>query len=139
MKPMFDEQVLPVLRARAGASRVVRRRVLRIAAMPESEVDALAAPVYARFENPRTTILGAAGQVELHLVAHGEGEEAAEARIEELAKALRAALPGRIYAEDGRQLPAVVADLLRERGLRLALAESCTGGLLAARLTDVPE
>jgi nicotinamide-nucleotide amidase len=138
MKPMFDEQVLPVLREKAGASRVVRRRVLRIAAMPESEVDERAAPVYSRFENPKTTILGAPGQVELHLVAHGDGAAEAESRIEELAAALRAALPGRIFAEDGRDLPHVVADLLRERGLTLALAESCTGGLLASRLTEVP-
>jgi nicotinamide-nucleotide amidase len=138
MKPMFDEQVLPRLRARAGATRVVRRRVLRIAAMPESEVDELAAPVYSRFENPRTTILGAAGQVELHLVAHGDGAQGAERRIESLAEALRAVLPGRIYSEDGRDLPHVVMALLRERGLSLAAAESCTGGLFSARLTDVP-
>jgi len=138
MKPMFDEQVLPLLRARAGVTRVLRRRVLRIAAMPESEVDQLAAPVYSRFEKVRTTILGAAGQVELHLVAHGDGAAEAESRIEELAAALREALPGRIYGEDGRDLPHVVVSLLRERGLTLALAESCTGGLLSTRLTDVP-
>jgi nicotinamide-nucleotide amidase len=138
MKPMFDEQVLPLLRARAGVTRVLRRRVLRIAAMPESEVDQLAAPVYSRFAKVRTTILGAAGQVELHLVAHGDGAAEAESRIEELAAALREALPGRIYGEDGRDLPHVVVSLLRERGLTLALAESCTGGLLSTRLTDVP-
>jgi nicotinamide-nucleotide amidase len=116
----------------------VRRRVLRIAAMPESEVDQIAAPVYSRFERVKTTILGAAGQVELHLVAHGDGAAEAEGRIEELAAALREALPGRIFSEDGRELPDVVVGLLRERGLTLALAESCTGGLLSARLTDVP-
>lgn len=138
MKPMFDQQVLPRLRARAGASRVVLRRVLRIAGMPESGVDELAAPIYSRFTNPVTTILGAPGQVELHLVAHGEGEAEAESRIEELARLLREALAGRVFSEDGRELPRVVADLLRERSLTLALAESCTGGLLAARLTDVP-
>jgi nicotinamide-nucleotide amidase len=138
MKPMFEEQVLPRLRARAGATRVVRRRVLRIAAMPESEVDELAAPVYSRFENPRTTILGAAGQVELHLVANGDGPADAERRIDVLAEALRTALPGRIYGEDGRELPEVVMALLRERSLSLALAESCTGGLLSSRLTEVP-
>jgi nicotinamide-nucleotide amidase len=138
MKPMFDEQVLPRLRARAGPTRVVRRRVLRIAAMPESEVDQIAAPVYSRFDDVTTTILGAAGQIELHLVARGDGAEEAEARIERLAAALREALPGRIFSEDGRELPHVVVDLLRERGLTLALAESCTGGLLSARLTDVP-
>jgi nicotinamide-nucleotide amidase len=138
MKPMFEEQVLPLLRARVGPTRVVRRRVLRIAAMPESDVDQLAAPVYSRFENPTTTILGAAGQVELHLVAHGDGASEAEGRIEALAGALRAALPGRVFSEDGRDLPHVVVDLLRERGLTLALAESCTGGLLSTRITDVP-
>ena len=138
MKPMFDEQVLPLLRPRAGPTRVVRRRVLRIAAMPESDVDQLAAPVYSRFENPKTTILGAVGQVELHLVAHGDGDAEAASRIETLAAALREALPGRVFSEDGRELPHVVVHLLRERGLTLALAESCTGGLLAARLTDVP-
>jgi nicotinamide-nucleotide amidase len=130
MKPMFDEQVLPRLRERAGPARVVRRRVLRIAGMPESGVDEVAAPVYSRYENPKTTILGAPGQVELHLVAQGDGEAEAESRIEELAVALRAALPGRIFSEDGRELPRVVVDLLRERTLRLALAES--------RLTEVP-
>ncbi len=138
MKPMFEEKVLPRLRERAGPSRVVRRRVLRIAAMPESAVDEVAAPIYSRFENPKTTILGAAGQVELHLVAHGEGEADAEARIEDLAALLRAALPGRVYSEDGRDLPHVVVSLLRERDLTLAVAESCTGGLLCARLTEVP-
>ena len=138
MKPMFDAQVLPLLRARAGPARVVCRRVLRIAAMPESDVDQVAAPVYSRFGDVRTTILGAAGQIELHLVAHGDGAADAESRIEALAAALREALPGRIFSEDGRELPHVVVDLLRERGLTLAVAESCTGGLLAARLTDVP-
>jgi len=138
MKPMFDEQVLPRLRARAGASRVVRRRVLKIAAMGESDVDQRAAPVYGRFENPKTTILGAAGQVELHLVARGDDEADAERRIETLAVELRAALPGRFFSEDGRELPEVVVALLRERGQRIGLAESCTGGLLAARLTGVP-
>jgi nicotinamide-nucleotide amidase len=106
--------------------------------MPESEVDQIAAPVYSRFEGVKTTILGAAGQIELHLVAPGDGEAEAEGRIEELAAALREALPGRIFSEDGRELPHVVVDLLRERRLTLALAESCTGGLLSARLTDVP-
>jgi nicotinamide-nucleotide amidase len=138
MKPMFEEQVLPLLRARAGTTRVVRRRVLKIAAMGESDVDQVAAPVYSRFDDVTTTILGAAGQIELHLVASADGVEEAEARIERLAAALRETLPGRIFSEDGRELPHVVVGLLRERGLTLALAESCTGGLLSARLTGVP-
>ena len=138
MKPMFAAEVLPRLREALGPTAVVRRRVLKIASMPEGEVDQVVAPVYSRFDNPRTTILGSPGQVELHLVAQGGDADEAEAAIARLAAELRQALPGRIYSEDGRDLPAVVLDLLAERGLTVALAESCTGGLLASRLTDLP-
>jgi nicotinamide-nucleotide amidase len=137
MMPMFTEQVLPAVRERAGGA-VLRTRVVRIAAMAESDVEQAVAPVYKTFTNPRTTILGAAGQVELHLVAEGGSEAEAEERIEALAAGIRRALPDRIFSEDGRELPEVVAGLLRNRKLKLALAESCTGGLLAARLTEVP-
>jgi nicotinamide-nucleotide amidase len=137
MQPMFEEQLLPRLRARAGG-RVLRTRILRIAAMPESEVDEIAAPLYRDLDNPRTTILGAPGEVELHLTGAGASGAEAEERIESLARLLREGLAPRIYSEDGRTLPEVVASLLRERGLTLAVAESCTGGLLTARLTDVP-
>jgi nicotinamide-nucleotide amidase len=136
MQPMFTGQVLPIVRERAGGA-VLRTRVLRIAAMAESDVDQAAAPVYKTFTNPRTTILGAAGQVELHLTAEGRSEAEAEERIEGLAVGIRQALPGRIFSEDGRELTEVVADLLRDLRRTLALAESCTGGLLSARLTDV--
>jgi nicotinamide-nucleotide amidase len=117
---------------------VLRTRVLRIASMSESDVEQAVAPLYKTFSNPRTTILGSPGQVELHLTAEGVSPEAAELQLEELARGLRERLSGRVYSEDGRQLPEVVAALLRARGLRLALAESCTGGLLAARLSEVP-
>lgn len=137
MQPMFDEHVLPVIRARAGGA-VLKTRVLRIASMAESDVEQTVAPLYKTFTNPRTTILGGAGQVELHLTAEGDSEGAAEERIEALAGGIRALLPGRVFSEDGRELHEVVAALLQERGLTLALAESCTGGLLAARLTSVP-
>jgi nicotinamide-nucleotide amidase len=135
MKPVFERHVLPELRARG---RVVRRRVLKIASMAESQVDEVVAPLYRGVENPRTTILGAPGQIELHLVAEGASAEEAEERIEALARGMRERLPGRIFSEDGRELPEVVAALLLQRETSLAVAESCTGGLLSARLTDVP-
>jgi nicotinamide-nucleotide amidase len=137
MLPMFEEQVVPELAARVSG-RVLRTRILKIASMSESDVEQAVAPVYKTFTNPRTTILGAPGQVELHLTAEGGSEAEAQERIEELASGIRAALLGRIFSEDGRELHEVVANLLLERRLRLALAESCTGGLLSARLTEVP-
>jgi len=137
MEPMLEAQVLPLLRERSGG-RVLRRRVLKIASMSESDVEQALAPVYTAFTNPQTTILGAPGQVELHLVAEADSEAAADERIEALAARMREALPTRIYSEDGRDLPVVVAALLKDRALSIALAESCTGGLLASRLTGVP-
>jgi nicotinamide-nucleotide amidase len=136
MQPMFDGQVLPLVAARAGGA-VLRTRVLKIASMSESDVEQAVAPLYKTFTNPVTTILSNPGQVELHLTAEGRSAEECEARIEELVRGMRERLPGRIYSEDGRDLPAVVAALMRERKLTLALAESCTGGLVSARLTEV--
>jgi nicotinamide-nucleotide amidase len=136
MEPMFEKQVLPRLRERAGG-RVLRRRVLKIAG-GESDVEETVAPLYRSFDNPTTTILGAPGMTELHLVARGATAEEAEARIEALASGLRERLGPRLFSEDGRELHQVVAALLVERRLTLAVAESCTGGMLAARLTSVP-
>jgi nicotinamide-nucleotide amidase len=137
MQPMFEEQVLPVLRERSGG-RALRTRILKMAAMGESDVEQLVAPIYKTFTNPRTTILGGPGQVELHLTAEADSAEEAEARIEALAAPIRAVMSGRIYSEDGRELPEVVGAMLEERRLTLAAAESCTGGLLTARLTERP-
>ena len=137
MKPMFEEQVLPLLRARTGGA-LLKTRVLKIASMSESDVDHTVAPLYQTFTNPRTTILSAPGQVELHLTASGASLAAVEERIESLASGIRGLLAGRVFSEDGQELPAVVGALLRDRRLSLAAAESCTGGLLAARLTSVP-
>jgi nicotinamide-nucleotide amidase len=137
MQPIFDEQVLPRVRALAGGA-VLKRRVLKIASMSESDVEQAVASLYKTFTNPVTTILGSPAQVELHLTAEADSERAAEALIEGLAAGIRKLLPGRIFSEDGRELPEVVATLLVERGLTLAIAESCTGGLLASRVTAVP-
>jgi nicotinamide-nucleotide amidase len=136
MEPMFEAGVFPWLAERAGG-RVLRTRVLKIAGMTESDVEQEAAPIYTTFDNPRTTILSQPGQVELHLVAEGEEREALRA-IEALAAPLRERLGGHVFSEDGRDLHEVVASLLTERRLTLAIAESCTGGLVTARLTEVP-
>ncbi len=137
MQPLFTKEVLPQIAARAGG-RLLRTRILRIAGLGESDVEQLVAPIYRTFENPVTTILSSPGQVELHLVASGTSDAELEERIEALAAPIRTVLDGRVYSEDGRDLPTVVAELLKERALTLALAESCTGGLLASRLTDLP-
>ena len=136
MQPMFEEQARPWLQARAGG-RVIRTHVLKIAGMSESEVEQKVAPIYKTFENPRTTILSHPGLVELYFVADGDAADTV-ARIEALAAPVREALGDAIFSEDGRELPEVVAALLTERRLTVSFAESCTGGLATARLTDIP-
>ena len=129
-----------VLALRAGTERL-HRRVLRIAGRPESHVDELVQPIYARWRaaDPpvETTILAAPGQIELHLTVRSADSAAAEARLARSIEEVSEVLGPDIFSTDGRALEEVVGDLLRERGLRIAVGESCTGGLITSRLTDV--
>lgn len=138
--PMFERLLAAGLAAR-GAGTPLRRRVLKMAGRGESAVDEIAAPIYeplARGPIPvETTILASPNQVELHLSCRSADAAAADAVLDEASRALEAALRPACYATDGRSLEDVVGGLLAERGLWIATAESCTGGLVAARLTDV--
>jgi nicotinamide-nucleotide amidase len=105
--------------------------------MGVSDVDALVAPIYKEYTNPATTILAAAGDIQLHLRAQCPNEEEAEALVEELGAQIKERLGDRIYSEDGKPLEAVVGLKLKDRQATLAVAESCTAGLLGGRLTEV--
>src|SRR5579862_4662340 len=141
MKPMFEAVVRDRLTARSGGARLYRR-VLRITGRTESDVDSRAQPVYgAWLTQPvpiSTTILAVLGQIELHLTARAAIRAEADAALDAAVEQLRDVLGDSIYSVDGRQLEVVVGDLLRVQGLTIAVAESCTGGLLSSRLTDVP-
>lgn len=140
MQPMFDRVCAGPLRDRAGAERVYRTSMF-ITGLGESHVEQLAQPIYARWRDGSpsvaTTILAAMGQVELHLSVR----ETDEARgLDVLGRArteLLAVLGDHVYSTDGRVMEEVVGDLLKARGFTIAAAESCTGGLLMSRLTDV--
>ena len=135
MREIMEVRVLPVLRERAG-SLVARRRVLRVGGMGESAVEELVAPVYAKWKDDPVTILASPGEVQLHLRVVGEPEEAAR-RLDEMEEDFRRVLGSRIFSRD-EDLPSRVGRLLRDSGKTLAVAESCTGGLIAKLLTDVP-
>lgn len=140
MTPMLEALVAERLGATARGG--LFRRVLKITGRTESDVDATAQPVYgpwARQAVPiSTTILAALGQIELHLTASAATRAEADGALDRAVDALRAALGSSVYSADGRPLEAVVGDLLRASKRSIAIAESCTGGLLASRLTDVP-
>ncbi len=140
MAPIFDTVIDDVLVPCAGVARLLRR-VVRITGLTESQVDEAAQPVYARWleEAPRveTSILAQPGQIELHLSARGGDTADAAAALARAVDQLVAVLGPNVFSTDDRSLEQVVGEHLRSRGWRLAAAESCTGGLLTKRLTDV--
>lgn len=137
MLPLFERDVLPMVEAQSSGERIVMK-VIRIAGMGESDVEQLVAPIYKTFANPVTTILGGASEVELQLVGTGASEEEARVRVEALASRIRGVLGQRIFTESGETIEEVVARLFTARGLKLALAESCTGGRVTSYLVSVP-
>ena len=141
MKPMLEGVVRDRLAPRSGTAGLFRR-VLKITGRAESDVDAQAQPTYAKWtSNPvpiSTTILAVLGQIELHLTAQAANPDAAHAALDAAVLEMQHVLGPSVYSTDGRSLEGVVGDLLRQHALTIAVAESCTGGLLASRLTDVP-
>ena len=117
------------------------RRVIRVTGRTESHVDEAAHPVYSRWRSGpvpiETSILASLGQIELHLAARGATEDAAVRALDQATSELAGVLGRDLVSSDGSQLEAVVGGMLRERAARVAVAESCTGGLVASRLTDV--
>jgi nicotinamide-nucleotide amidase len=141
MKPMLEGVVRDRLAPRSGTAGLFRR-VLKITGRAESDVDAQAQPTYAKWTSSpvpiSTTILAVLGQIELHLTAQAADPDAAHAALDAAVLEMQQVLGPSVYSSDGRSLEAVVGDLLRQHTLTIAVAESCTGGLLASRLTDVP-
>ncbi len=136
MRPMFEDHVLPRLTMRAGAVKVVRR-MLRVAGLGESALDEKIAPIYTQFENPQTTILFNRTEVEIHLTARGRSAEEAEALLDRLSVQLEERLGDAVFSFAGEKMEEVVGLKLAVGRYTLAVAESCTGGLIAERLTDV--
>ncbi len=140
LEPMYEAGVAPHLTF--SGERHLRRRVLKITGRSESQVEEIAQPVYSRLGDDtvpiETTILASPGLIEIHLQAAGPDPDLLDRKLDDGRAALTAALGDIVFSDDGRSLEAVVGDRLRDRGWRIAVAESCTGGLVLGRLTDVP-
>jgi nicotinamide-nucleotide amidase len=141
MTPMLEGVIRERLAPRAGGVGLFRR-LLKITGRAESDVDACVQPIYSQWlDQPvpiSTTILAVFGQVELHLTASAASRAEADQALDRAVGELQECLGPAVYSTDGRPLEAVVGDLLRAAGWTIAVAESCTGGLLTSRLTDVP-
>jgi nicotinamide-nucleotide amidase len=137
LKPMFANECVPRL-IQLLPAQVIRARFYRVTGMTESDLDHLIAPVYSKYTNPATTILASPGDIQIHLRARCKSEEEAERLLTEVGGGIEDLLGDRIFSRNGDSLETVVGQLLRGRGATLAVAESCTGGMVAERITSVP-
>jgi nicotinamide-nucleotide amidase len=136
MRALFEEQCLDRLRAKAPPQ-YIATRVLKIAMIGESACDARIAPIYRAYTDVQTTILAGAGEIQLHLRSQAPFLETAQERVDELVEKIEEELGDFVYSDNGESLEQIVGYYLQMRGATLAVAESCTGGLLAERLTSV--
>ena len=136
-KPLFETECLPRLRE-VVPPRFIAKRTLKAAMIPESQCDKLLAPIYNTYPDIETTILAHAGDIQLSLLCAKRDMETAEQRVEELATKMEEALDDWLYSTEGETLEQIVLYYLGLRQATLATAESCTGGLVAQRITSIP-
>jgi nicotinamide-nucleotide amidase len=141
LQPMMSRLCEDALAARAGAERSHTVSAF-VTGRSESHVEEAIQPIYSTWRDAdppiQTTILAAPGQIEIHLTLRSADPAAARQRLEESRDALVQAIGDAVFSTDGRLLEEVVGEQLKTRGLTIGAAESCTGGLLMSRLTDVP-
>lgn len=136
LKPMFEDYVLPELSEFAGDI-VFRKRILKVSGMGESAIDEAIAPVYSKYKNVQTSVLFNKSEVEIHLTAQAENEREADEINAELAERIVEKLGIAVFSTEGEEMEEVVGRLLAENKKTLSVAESCTGGLIGERLTEV--
>jgi nicotinamide-nucleotide amidase len=137
MKPMFDDYVMADLEKMSRGIRI-STRTLKVTGLGESAMDDLIAPIYRQYSNPTTTVLFTDSDLEIHLTAKAETAERAESLADDLAEKLSDKLGNYLYSASGESMEEVVGHRLALKGYTLATAESCTGGLIAERVTRVP-
>lgn len=136
MKALFESEVRERLRAKVPPA-FLATRVLKIAMLGESAVDARVSPIYKRYTDVETTILAGAGEIELHFKSCAATSDAAQRRVDEVAGVVEDELDDAVYSRNGESLEQIVGYWLQMRNATVAVAESCTGGLLAERITSV--
>ena len=136
LRPLFESEVRERLRSKVPPAHLFTR-TLKIAMLGESAVDARVAPIYKRYADVATTILAGAGEIELHFKTRAATLEAAQARADEVAGLVEDELDDAVYSRDGQSLEQIVGYWLQMRSATVSVAESCTGGLLAERITSI--
>ncbi len=135
LKPLWTEQVRPFLSD--GQQRVLHSLTLRITGIGESHVEEKVGHLFEN-ENPTAAIYAKTGEVQIRITARAASHEEGERACRAYAEKFRAILGDVIYGEDANDLEHTLVQTLTEKGLTVATAESCTGGLVSQRITQVP-
>ncbi|NSW83083.1 MAG: competence/damage-inducible protein A [Syntrophothermus sp.] len=139
MQPMFSEEVEPLLRQKLGEKTgLVKTRVIKVIGPGESKVEEMIKEFLDEPRGVSIALLAEEGEIHVRITCEGEDHEQVETRLAALETGLVKTLGQNVFGYDNDTLAAVVSCMLRERGLRVAFAESCTGGLLAKMVTDLP-
>lgn len=136
LKAMFAEQCVARLKAKLPPQFIATRE-LKITGPGESACDARVAPIYKRYTDVQTTILAGAGEIQLHLKTRGHSLEAAQERVDKLAEDIEQELGDLVFSDNGDSMEQIVGYYLQMRNATLAVAESCTGGLVGERITSI--
>src|SRR5438093_649252 len=137
LQVIFEESCMPRLSELSGGTRLATQ-VFKVIGLTESRLDEMIAPIYTRYKNPATTILAAAGEIHVHLIAKGKSDEDAKRVLTELADKIEYELGDFVFSRGEESLEQIVGYYLLMRQMTLAVAESCTGGLISQRITSVP-
>jgi nicotinamide-nucleotide amidase len=137
LKPIFEQECMPRLRE-ALPQRFIAMRTLKAAMIGESACDARIAPIYRHYPDIETTILASGGDIQLNLICEKPALDIAQLRVDELAGRIEEELDELIYSTRGESLEEIVLLYLGMKGATLAVAESCTGGMVAERITSIP-
>ncbi|HJQ68272.1 MAG TPA: competence/damage-inducible protein A [Blastocatellia bacterium] len=136
-QPMFNDYVMPELEKMSRGTRI-SKRLLKVTGLGESALDDMIAEIYTQYTNPQTTILFTDSDIEIHLTATAETVARAEELVDDLADKLEERLKEHVYTTTGETLESVIGNRLLIKRYTIATAESCTGGLIAERITRVP-
>jgi nicotinamide-nucleotide amidase len=136
MRAMFSAELKQVLDERLESRAFLRRRVLRTCGMSESAVNQAIQDVMKR-SNPAVGLTVKPTGVDVRIMAREGGMERSQSLVERTENEIRQRLGDAVYGVDDQELEEIVGALLKQRGLKLSIAESCTGGLLGARITNV--
>lgn len=136
LKPLFEQQCIERLRSKLPQQFIATREI-RITGMGESQCDARIAPIYQQHPDIQTTILAGPGEIQVHLKTRDQSQGAAQDRLDALVEKIEEEMGDFVFSDNGDSMEQIVGYFLQMRNASLAVAESCTAGLLAERITSV--